>query len=275
MENINDIVIKKDEIIKDIYNRLNNYDEILNKYNFQNIDELLKFIEKYNDHKCFLIDEIKDYIILKKEIYDINKVFTEQQQNILKYQLEGKIDSTLILINENKLLNDKINKLEYLQKIKVLEDKIKNLKIDDTISIEKEKDDKYKHQLNKYVQTKENNYLCPVYKNNKPSNIIEDMVSKETFINIKYYFEIYDNIKNTDSKKIEDIIIYNLSNKGMKTSSSTNKQHYRNILKRSWELYNKYKNKLIIINFNLTLMSRINENKWIEWLKYLDEIINN
>lgn len=275
MENINDIVIKKDEIIKNIYNRLNNYDEILNKYGFQNIDELLKFIEKYNDHKCFLINEIRDYIILKKEIYDINKVFTEQQQIILKYQLEGKNDETLILINENKLLNDKINKLEFLPKIKILEDKIKNIKIDNTILIENEKDDKYKNQLNKYVQTEENNYLCPVYNNNKPANIIEDMVSKETFINIKYYFEIYDNIKNTDPKKIEDIIIYNLNNKGMKTSSSTNKQHYRNMLKRSWELYNKYKNKLILINFNLTLMSRINENKWIEWLKYLDRIINN
>lgn len=276
---INNIIIKKDEIIKNIYNKIKNYDNVLNKNGFNNIDDLSKFIEKYKNHKCLMLNEIKDYINIKKEIDNITKIFIQQQNVILDYQIKGKIDETEEFINENILLNNKLNNLEYLTKIKEIENienKIKSINIDNIIVFENDKEDKNKVQSNKYVQTQENNYFCPIYKNQKPKDIIEDMVYRETFINIKYNFEIYDNIKkNTNPKKFDDIITYYLNNKGMKVSSASNRQYYRNLIKRSWELYDKYEIRLSDLNFNLTSMSRINEDKWKYWLKYIDRIINN
>lgn len=174
----------------------------------------------------------------------------------------------LIIFAKNDEKNMYFNNKYLLIKIK-LED-IKNNcnnKHDDGIFIEK--------IINKTKrQILENNYNCSIFllKKNKTNN--ENIIEKQIINDIIYYSEIYNDIKRgifTFENKIKII----LDEKKLK-DARTNRRKYKNMIIRSWYLYNKYENKLNNIYFNLGNMSVIYDINWNKWLDILDKfIINN
>lgn len=121
---------------------------------------------------------------------------------------------------------------------------------------------------------KENNFKCTIIKFKDLTKNSHIKAAKETSHEILHYYELYLEI-DKDKKTIDDIVNYTLKNKKINVNSATNRQTYRNRIKRCYEIYNKYDKKLDSLYFNITYMSKIyGDENWKEWLKYLDNKIN-
>lgn len=121
------------------------------------------------------------------------------------------------------------------------------------------------NELNiKYINNKmfdEINYL------NLKIKEMENKINKKEF---KYEKNKNNNLKfNILDETINDI----LKGNNIKNTKN-NRYNYKKLLKRSLYLYNIYNEKINNIYFSLNYMYRIPENKWEQWLEYLDIIIN-
>lgn len=169
-------------------------------------------------------------------------------------------------INELKIENEKLK-----NKCKELENKNNNVK-----------------KKKKKTQSKDNKYGCFITlfqdvekdKNKNVNAVIDE---------IKYHYDLIKNDpnfgkneksnKNIIEKCIDEIIKGKIKYKnnekqkeGVKDSKSI-RRYYRNKIKRSVGLYEKYDISLGKVYFSFSDMSRIYTKNWDEWLKYLNKFM--
>lgn len=166
-------------------------------------------------------------------------------------------------INELKIENEKLK-----NKCKELENKNNNVK-----------------KKKKKTQSEDNKYGCFItlfqdVEKDKNKNV-NDVMDE-----IKYHYDLIKNDpnfgkneksnKNIIEKCIDEIIKGKIKYKnnekqkeGVKDSKSI-RRYYRNKIKRSVELYEKYNEDLKKVYFSFSDMSRIYKNNWPEWLNYIN-----
>lgn len=202
----------------------------------------LKIKELYKDNQIMFCKYQEFYI--KCNIKD--EIIEE-----LKKELKNLENQKLKLENENKIL---IKKEYNISKTQIIEDKYNKNK-----------------EIKKSYLNKDNNYRCTIIKYDKDNiSISKNAAIKETFNEIFYYYELYKSI-NDEKENIDNIISYITYNRNLKSISD--RKIYKSKIERCYYIYNIYGNKLNNLYFNLSSMSRIYDDKWKDWLIYLDSFI--
>lgn len=279
----------------------------LNENGFEKPKELEKFIIKYKNHKCLIVEENDKYkeMVMKLDILkygEKERLRVEKENENLRYDIDIGMkkrdkeinelkDKILLLEKYNKQdLNDNLNINNYINTENKIEKTIENSLNDINISsiqidnnnitilenVNINEDIKVKKTKKGPYLNKDNSYMCPVIKYKEIENEKSEYkikAAKETMSEIIHYHGLYKTL-NKEGKNIDEIVQYIIENRKIDINSGTNKQTYRNKIIRSYNIYEKYNDELKKVYFSLTKMAKIyNKDNWDKWLKTLDNCI--
>lgn len=299
------------------YDSFVNYDNIINKN--LSIDEKLLFINSFLllNADSNLLEKLKE-----KGKDNFLNIYIEQNQN----DFNDKFNKYILLDNEIKdsyvKFNSKREELKNKQKNNINIDKeykdfINSLKksykeysnkIIDTNKISNKDLEKFKSELNVYINNRDNNKYKKIY-NNKIISMFGEVLPPENFMDNNGNINIYKikSVINDKSKKLsfEEFILTNrvqnkiketLSSKGLKTNSNvdyTKEINFKNLFHNNINskfnnINNEFKNKLnkefgkndlkLNMNYNDFINSKFIKNKLNPYLKEFDlnsKYINN
>lgn len=288
-EKLNELYSLKNNDINIEINKIKEENKILldelNNYKNKNIEDEPKYIQLENElsilreeidkQEKITVDEVREELEEEKKIYE-NKIKTQKEkigELYNKLNLVEKEAKKTIYNEYNEEINDLHNKLKYFTELekKYIAD------IEYYKNINKTKNKKV---ISKKDEEDEKNYGCRVniFDDNKTDT--RSIASKELFVNLELFYNVYINSEKESKSAFDalnDAAIYILKTRGTKINKS-NRERWRFKIKKCYEIYNRYLNKiekLKLIDFNLSDLNKLrDEEKWSNWIKYLDEKIN-
>lgn len=231
-------------------------DTIFEKYQIDGYDMLINIIESYKSHKCNSIP-----------VENTQKIKNDNKNKI--EELTSKINSLSSQIEEMKNSHKKeIDELksEYERKLKEKEKPLPT----PSNSNENRNDTTKKCGINKFCISD----YCKIKTYNDVDEDVKKDIMKELLNSIKMYSDIYIKIKEmSDTKKIIDWLI---RNRHIKYYEKNDKNRYRviNKYKRSYELFQTFKDDLQYIYFSFSKMTTISVKYWDDWVNILKVKIN-
>lgn len=121
------------------------------------------------------------------------------------------------------------------------------------------------------------NYGCYVHLHKDKFNETRIKCSEKTQYDVRYYHDLYEKCKKDDKKDYnayDDAAIYMLNARGTKPTKS-NKEVYRNKIKKCKEIYELYGDDLDLVYFKIHQMAKIRDKKnWESWKLYLKNKID-
>lgn len=278
--------------IKDMENKI----ELLKKEIIKKDDSITILTDKYINHKCIFsgpaIEENKKYkeMVMSADIGKVNEIKRLRLENVKNIDIIKQDTQNEKIVDEVLETDIKNNNRETIIVDDIVEEVLEsniNKDIISDINLEIETDIKKDDKniiIPKVNKTKdiidEDDYGCRINIYMENINDTRTEASKKLFINLEHYYNIFiksEKDKNDNFDALDDAAIYILNTR-KSTINRSNRDKWRNIVKKSYEVYNKYLDnidKLKLIDFSLTNMAKIrNKQKWEKWLKYLDKKIN-
>lgn len=173
--------------------------------------------------------------------------------------------------NKIKTFENKIKKLEDNKKPNITYNNdiiiFKN-QLEDIIKILNNKDKKInqikpkKIKNNKKENNYDNNYGCQIIVFEK-----DNKLSKKTFSNIKYYYELFIRFKENNKSDLEilnECATCLLQNNSSKITKS-NMEMWRNKVRKCCELYLEFGEELEMVHFSLSKIIYVTGDNWIKW----------
>lgn len=204
----------------------------------------------------------------QKEIYRLNNIIKniEEEKSIL-------YNSNQKLIEEIKYLKIKCNDILISEKelnsknnIDICNFEIENIKLEYEIKSPKKKNTNECKNVNNNIHDK-----CPVYIYINPNTKLKRHIANETNLKIIYNKELKE-IMEFDNINIDEAVDYIIKNRNIKDTSSS-RQNYKNKIERCRYLDQNYGNKLNVVFFSISKVSRLSKKEWELWLIYFNKKI--
>lgn len=257
-----EIKLLKEEII----NKDDNITILTDKF-FNSPEDLIKFVEKYYNHNCLYVNKEN----IKQDTQDENIV------NNINFKVHSKDNDEKIIEISNNIEDD-----SNVDEKNNISEECFETDINDDI-VEEVLETEIKNKDDKLTNSGGNNMIdenlpfkgCPIISINNINDFNigwKEHISTEIYKTIKDNKILKDKIdldENINKETMDEAIEYIIINKNMKNNKQ-NRFNIRSTIKRSFYLYNKYKEDLKYLNFSFSKMIKISEKNWSEFLNYIN-----
>lgn len=262
-------------------------EDIFDEFEISGYDMLREILRKYKNHKCNSISaqETTEYKEIGQKLNtDVDNISSKINNGHIK-NINIKENELIKNNSEMEKLTEEISKLtksneSLILKMHEMESKYKKEIEDLKLELCKNKKEVQLPSPSKSKDIKNvdiigNKNILPkisVFQN--PDINWKERIAKKTFNSINNYHKLCSEINQDPNVNKETFIqIYDY----IKKNNCYRSTYWRikEKIKRSFDIYNIYKEKLMYVDFSLSKVSRLNKIDFNLWMKELDKVINN